>query len=79
MPAEGHSGRKRGARGGVKHQPGRDHDRKSAAAKKRRFARKAARRRKQRTEQAAREWSEWERLPDDVKCLLGPAGKPSDE
>jgi hypothetical protein len=37
----------RGPKGGIKHQPGRGHVRKSAKSKKRRFARKAARKRRE--------------------------------
>lgn len=67
---------KRGPKGGVPHQPGRGHDRKSAPEKKKRFARKAAKKRQQLREAAKKAWTEWDRLPDDVKRLLGPAGQP---
>lgn len=69
--------KKRGAKGGVKHQPGRDHDRKSAVQRKKRFAKKAADKRKRVEENAKIAWDEWDRLPDDVKRLLGPAGRPN--
>ena len=45
------SPKKRGPKGAIKHKPGRDHDRKSAQGKKKRFARKAARKPKE-TQQA---------------------------
>jgi hypothetical protein len=69
--------KKRGPRGGIKHQPGRGHDRKSAVEKKKRFVRKAAKKRHQQEEEARKAWQEWDQLPDDVKRLLGPAGRPS--
>lgn len=69
--------KKRGPRGGIKHRPGRGHDRKSAVGKKKRFARKADQKRQQQDEQAKKAWEEWGRLPDDVKRLLGPAGQPT--
>jgi hypothetical protein len=74
MAAEGEP-IERGPKGGKKHKPGRGHDRKSSRAKKRRFARKAARK-QQEDEDARRAWEEWDKLPDDVKRLLGPAGEP---
>ncbi len=67
---------KRGPKGGKKHQSGRGHDRKSSGAKKRRFARKAAKKNQQRDEDARKAWEEWDKLPDDAKRLVGPAGKP---
>ena len=66
----------RGPKGGKKHQPGRGHDRKSSPAKRKRFARKAARKRQQQEEDARRAWEQWDRLPEDVKRLLGPTGEP---
>jgi len=74
--AQGEPAKKRGPKGGVKHTPGRGHDRKSIRTKKRRFARKAAARRQKQTEDARRAWDEWDALPDDVKRLLGPAAQP---
>ena len=67
---------KRGPKGGEKHQPGREHDRKSSRARKKRFARKAANKGQQQDEDARGAWEEWDKLPDDVKRLLGPAGEP---
>jgi hypothetical protein len=63
-------------KGGRKHQPWRGHDRKSARAKKQRFARKADRTARDQEKDANRAWDEWDRLPDDVKRLLGPARMP---
>jgi hypothetical protein len=76
MAAEGEPSKKRGPKGGVRHQPGRGHDRKSAREKKKRFARRAARKRRQRDQAAKKAWEEWDALPDEVKRLLGPAGEP---
>ena len=69
--------KKRGPKGGIKHQPGRGHDRKSASAKKKRFAKQAAKKRQQLELEAKKAWAEWDALPEDVKRLLGPAGQPS--
>jgi hypothetical protein len=59
-----------------KHTPGRDHDRKSAVNKKKRFARKAAKKRQEEDEVARTVWQVWDALPDDVKRLLGPTSAP---
>jgi hypothetical protein len=69
--------KKRGPKGGIKHQPGRGHDRKSAADKKRRFARKVERKCQRQYEEATRAWEEWDQLPVEVKRLLGPTGQPN--
>ena len=55
---------------------GAEHDRKTSGAKKRRFARKAAKKGRQQDEDARKAWEEWDKLPDDAKRLLGPAGQP---
>ena len=68
--------KKPGARGGVKHTPGRGHDSKSAAHKKARYARKASRKRKQQEEQGRRLWEAYDRLSDEQKRLLGPVARP---
>ena len=61
--------KKRGPRGGIKHQSGRDHDRKSKAERTKRFQRKAKRRREALKREAYRQWSEWDGLSDDAKKL----------
>jgi hypothetical protein len=66
----------RGPRGGKKHQPGRGHDRKSAPAKKKRYAEKAVQKRNAQEEKAKKEWREWDELSDELKKLLGPKKKP---
>lgn len=77
MSAEGEEKeKKRGPKGGVKHQPGRGHQRKSGPARKKRFARKALRKRRVREEATRKQWEEWDALPEDVKKLLGPAAAP---
>jgi hypothetical protein len=68
--------KKKGPKGGVKHQPGRGHARKSGPQKKKRFARRAAKKRQEQEEAARKEWEEWDRLPEEAKKLLGPAGMP---
>jgi hypothetical protein len=68
--------KKRGPKGGIKHQPGRGHDSKSRPQKKKRYARKAKAKRKAEDELARKQWEEWDRLPDDVKKLLPPERKP---
>jgi hypothetical protein len=67
----GNGEKKKGSRGGVKHQPGRGHDTKSGPQRKKRFARKAAKK-----ETARKAWEKWDRLPDEVKKALGSAGQP---
>ncbi len=68
--------KKRGPKGGVKHQPGKGHDPKSGPLKKKRFARKAARKRQQAEDEARKAWAEWDDLEDEAKRLLGPAAQP---
>jgi hypothetical protein len=68
--------KKRGPKGGIKHDPGRGHRRKSGRPKKRRFARKAAKKHQTKEEESRKEWAEWDQLRDEVKRLLGPAGQP---
>jgi hypothetical protein len=68
--------KKRGAKGGIKHQPGKEHDRKSAPAKKKRFAKKAARKRQQAEEESKKQWEQWDALSDEQKRLLGPQAAP---
>ena len=77
-PEEGHGEgeKKKGPRGGVKHQPGRGHDTKSRPQRKKRFAKRAARKRRVSEEAARKAWEEWDRLPDEVKKILGPKGRP---
>jgi hypothetical protein len=60
-----------------KHTPGRDHDRKSAARRKKRFARKAAKKREDEKTEARIAWAAWDALPDNVKRLLGPSAMPN--
>jgi hypothetical protein len=74
--AAGKPEKKRGPKGGVKHQPGKGHDRKSAKEKRKRFARAAARKRRQQNENAKKAWEAWDKLSDDVKKLLGPSAQP---
>jgi hypothetical protein len=67
---------KRGPKDRIKHQPGRGHAPNSGPQKKKRFAKKAAKKRQSRQEAARKQWQEWDRLPDEVKRLLGPAAEP---
>ena len=76
MPPKKDSSKKRGPKGGIKHQPGRGHDRKSLAAKKKRFARKAAKKLTDAEANAREAWTDWDNLPDEVKQLLGPSAQP---
>ena len=62
--------RKRGPKGGIKHQPGRGHDRKSRPSKTRRQMRRAARMREEKLEEARRQWELYDRLTKDAKWLL---------
>lgn len=61
--------KKRGANGGVKHTPGRDHARKSGEQKKKRYQRKAALSRRAVQEHLQRQWDEWNALPPEVQKL----------
>jgi type II secretory pathway component PulJ len=61
--------KKRGPKGGIKHQPGRGHDRKSQPQLKKRYAKKQARLQRARQELAQEQWRVWDNLPDDVKKL----------
>jgi hypothetical protein len=62
--------KKRGLKGGVKHQPGRGRDRKSAPAKKKKFERQAARKRDERRAEARRQWEQWDALTAEQKKIL---------
>lgn len=53
-----------------KHTPGRDHDRESGDAKKRRFSRRAAKRRQDMIEEAVRQREKWDSLSHEQKQLL---------
>jgi hypothetical protein len=68
--------KKRGAKGGIKHQPGRGHDTKSGPVKKRRIARKTAAKRRREEEAARQAWHAYDQLTDEQKWLLGPQGVP---
>jgi hypothetical protein len=61
--------KKKGPKGGVKHQPGRGHDPKSGPQRKKRFARKAAKKRQEEEEAARRQWEQWERLTEEQRKL----------
>lgn len=58
-----------GPKGGRKHTPGRDHNRKSQRRKADRFRRKAQRRRAERDADAKRQWDVWDGLTDEQKRL----------
>lgn len=59
--------KKRGPKGGIKHQPGRGHDRKTLPIKKRRFEKLAEKKRRQKEGEARRQWEAWDSLDDYVK------------
>lgn len=61
--------KKHGPKGGVPHQPGRGHDRKSGPSRARRFRKKAAKLRADLTAEARRQWAEWDALSAEVKKL----------
>ena len=61
--------KKRGAKGGIKHQPGRGHDSKSGPIKKRRYRKKARKLWQQMQEEARRQWAVWDSLNDEVKKI----------
>jgi hypothetical protein len=62
--------KRRGPKGGIKHQPGRGHDPKSGPARRERFARKAAKKRAEKEGEARKQWEEWNQLTDEQKKLL---------
>jgi hypothetical protein len=66
---EERSKKKRGPKGGMKHRPGREHDRKSAPHRKRKFQRRAKRERPEIHELARRQWEQWDALSDEKKKL----------
>jgi hypothetical protein len=70
MMEERPKNKKRGPKGGIKHQPGRGHDRKSLPAKKAKFRRKAERTRATLREKAQRQWEQWDALSDEKKRIL---------
>jgi hypothetical protein len=61
--------RKRGPKGGVKHKPGRGHDRKSQPPLKKRFQKKAAAKQQQKQDELRKQWEVWDRLPPEVRKL----------
>jgi hypothetical protein len=62
--------KKRGPKGGIKHQPGRGHDKKSRPIKVNRFKKRAARRRQELVEEARRQWALYDRLTKDQRHLM---------
>jgi len=60
---------KKGPKGGRKHTPGRDHNTKSGAGKKKRFAKKKRRQRTIDQENCHEQWVVWDSLSDDAKRL----------
>jgi hypothetical protein len=67
----------KGPRGGVRHQPGRGHDRKSAPGHKARFRAKQRRRRAAHDEELRKRWEEWDKLTKGQKQFL-PDLKPTE-
>lgn len=59
--------KKRGPKGGIKHQPGRGHDVKTGPIKKERFRKKAKKKRQREEEEARRQWAVWDSLDDYIK------------
>ena len=62
--------KKRGPKVGIKHQPGRGHNRKSLPHKKAKFERNAERRRLAMLKEARRQWLVWDGLSEDRKRIL---------
>ncbi len=61
--------KKRGTKGGIKHQPGRGHDTKTGPIKKRRYRKKAKKLWQQKQEEARRQWAVWDSLNDEAKKM----------
>jgi hypothetical protein len=55
--------KKRGPKGGIKHKPGRGHDRKSHRRLKKRFEKKAKKRREEAKAENKQAWETWDSLP----------------
>jgi hypothetical protein len=74
---------KKGPKGGRKHTPGRDHNSKSGAAKKRRFAKKKIRQLQFDQTKCREQWEIWDSLSEDARKLrpeLSPdCPRPTDE
>jgi hypothetical protein len=62
--------KKRGPKGGIKHQPGSGHDRKSKPQKTKRLQKKAARQRAAELAEAHRQWAVWDSLTAEHKKVL---------
>jgi hypothetical protein len=62
--------KKRGPKGGVKHQPGRGHQKKSGAERKRRFAQKTLHSREELKERIRKQWEVWDTLTEEQRNLL---------
>jgi hypothetical protein len=60
---------KKGPKGGRKHTPGRDHDSKSGAAKRKRFAKKKRRQREIDLTQCREQWKLWDSLSEAARKL----------
>ncbi len=60
---------RRGPKGGKKHTPGRDHDRKSHKKKAKRFQKKAQKRREALENDAREQWRVWDQLSEEQKRL----------
>jgi hypothetical protein len=60
---------KKGPKGGRKHTPGRDHNSKSGAAKKRRFARKKILQLQFDQKKCREQWEIWDSLSEDARKL----------
>ena len=61
--------KKCGPKGGVKHQPGRGHQHKSEAARKRRFQQKALKMLQESKEKNKKQWEVWDTLADEKRIL----------
>lgn len=61
--------KKRGPKGGIKHQPGRGHDVKSGPVKKERYRKKAKKQWREQQELARRQWAVWDNLDEYVKRI----------
>jgi hypothetical protein len=69
--------KKRGPRGGIKHRPGRGHDRKSRPHAKERFRKKAAAKKAREEKSLRRTWHVWDSLTED-KPKMRPDLKPNE-
>jgi hypothetical protein len=67
MSKEKDGDKERGPKGGIKHQPGRGHKRKSGPSAKRRFQKRARKKKSEELAEVRRMWQLWDGLSEEQK------------